>query len=154
MAAAPRSIFGVQVEIPDAWDNWSLYRFTASSSADARLRPGLLVPMRSNAELMPMASVKRHGPCTPAELAGLLKAHNEQVGRDNRTHRVLKAGRGTLRGADALWQDITFVDSHTQLQTFQRHVMVINEQHEAVWITLAGSMSAIDEMSAALGLTR
>lgn len=148
-AVAVKEIHGVEIVVPDSWEDHSLYRFATPRGPDA---PKLALKQadRLHANLM----VSRRFLEKNQSLRALMQSMNDEVKAAAPTFRALAGGEGEYRGNRMLWQDSSMLHEPSKRPVFQRHVLIPDERGtEVVLLVLSGEKGDIERMSSEMALS-
>lgn len=144
------TLFGVPIQIPDSWEDRSLYRFVVPRDA------GLAVRMRPQAGDAPRFSsnvlVSKHAIPEDSSLTALLSAGSEEQQQQDPSYQQLDAGTWTHEGQDAAFLDTTFFVADPGLQLFQRRVAVRCAKGEMVVFTITSDKQDLAALATKMGL--
>ncbi len=151
------SLHGATVQVPDGWEEWSVFRFVSPAPDVTKLPPQLRVkaaaPGGASSDFETNVMVSRHRrPGTP--LANIFEEVNAKNLQRLPAFKVLRGGSGAYLGQQATWQDLTFLDYTSGKQMFQRQVAVQNPAGEFVVLTLTVEGTDLDTPMTAFGFER
>jgi hypothetical protein len=148
---AQRTIHGVTLDVPDTFEDFSIFRFRAPRPPEA---PGPLVAKRA-VRLEPNIICTRHA--TDAPLAEVFAASNAEYASANPSFKLIAGGATTYLGQTAVWQDSQQVHLDAQVAAFQRHIAIARTDGAAgeyLLVVITGERADLDSLSAAIGFAR
>jgi hypothetical protein len=138
-----RVLHGVRFELPEAWDDWSAFRF-APPAIEARL------PSIAKTERVAANCAIARIPQRASSLEAQLEAMNQEIEASAGGLKILGGGILEYRGQRAVWEDLAVDYQGRTIQ--QRHLLFPGEAGTVVLLTLTGDRQQLEAMSKALGI--
>jgi hypothetical protein len=142
----------VTLDIPDTFEDFSVFRFRAPRPAEA---PGPLVAKRA-LRIEPNIIATRHVRAANVPLADVFAASNAEYAVANPSFKLVAGGATTYRGQTAMWQDSQQVHLDAQVAAFQRHIAIARNDMptEYLLVVITGERADLDALSRAIGFSK
>lgn len=142
--SASLSLFGIPCDIPDDWNNVSLYRFVAPATDDI----GTDMPTASKSVQFRDNLVVTRTPMPPnVGFDGFLEHSNARAKQQDPSFKVLQSGNGTLDGQSATWQDTVQSAPGAKAPIYQRSIVIPGPDGFVTLFVITARKHTLDAMT-------